>query len=107
MNSVNDYINLNDLSKLNVYRERLFAFINRDAYKGDCGDIEIKLPGVSCSYDGHGEPNGLNFVGLHVRCYGATDTGRSHYYGGKTLGDAVDQATEALLRWEQGVWEEE
>jgi hypothetical protein len=89
-----------ELDALNRYRERLFAFIARDSYKNDCGEIEVKLPGFSA--DRHPMDDGTGRVWLQVECYASPVSERTHVYSGETLGEAVARAGEALERWESG-----
>lgn len=89
-----------ELDALNAYRARLFAFIGRDSYKNDCGQIEVTLPGFSA--DRHPMDDGTGKVWLQVRCDASPADERSTYYEGETLGEAVARAVEALERWEDG-----
>lgn len=103
--SMKTFVPPGSLEDLEIYRRRLFAFVPRDVYKGDCGKIDLSLPGYSQSEFPYTEED--RHVTLHVRCNGATDLGRSHYFRGATLADAVKEATAALERWERGEWPEE
>ena len=108
MKSTLELITATAIGDLELYRMRLFAAIKKyGGYKGDCGNVEIQLPGVTD--EGYETEN----LTLHVRCnpldYSYYDdegdglalvihNGRSNYYTAPTLLEAVKLASDDLLR---------